>query len=233
MLSPIQTERCETRPLLLLATKGSSPQQHINAVGSILIRAQQAIRLKRFHATQCTYRCEITVRGTKQIKAIQSVQRIGCFINLPTHQSAAGYEDSKAPSIADAALQRKALLSYEHSFFTGRPGPSGLVTKPCLSHAVRPLVAALQSGSPVRPEPGIAIPLLLFTKAAVYQRDQRINRLLFVLANGKNFDLTALPHTERKNGNNRFGIADIILVIQTQIRYLDPAAESFGHLSEL
>lgn len=114
-----------------------SPQQHINAVGSGLIGAQQAIRLKRFHATKCTYRCEITVRGTEHIKTIQSVQRIGCFINLPTHQSAAGYEDSKAPSIADAALQRKALLSYEHSFFTARPGPSGLVTKPCLSHAVQ------------------------------------------------------------------------------------------------
>lgn len=104
MLSPIQTERCETRPLLLLTTKGSCPRSSINAIGSVLIGAQQAIHPKRFHAAKCKYRCEFTARGTEQIKAIQSVQRIGCFINLPTHQSAAGYEDSKTPSIADAAL---------------------------------------------------------------------------------------------------------------------------------
>ena len=91
-------------PLLLLTTKGSCPRSSINAVGSVLIGAQQAIHPKRFHAAKCKYRCEFTARGTEQIKAIQSVQRIGCFINLPTHQSAAGYEDSKTPSIADAAL---------------------------------------------------------------------------------------------------------------------------------
>ena len=47
MLSPIQTERCETRPLLLLTTKGSCPRSSINAVGSVLIGAQQAIHPMR------------------------------------------------------------------------------------------------------------------------------------------------------------------------------------------
>lgn len=70
MLSPIQTERCETRPLLLLTTKGSCPRSSINAVGSVLIGAQQAIHPKRFHAAKCKYRCEFTVRGTVTLDRI-------------------------------------------------------------------------------------------------------------------------------------------------------------------